>query len=172
MKKIDPRKSGKKPIFEFPALIVPPWLHPTARNSRHVILWSWAIIWTYYHIFLRFVTVKIFWPSLTISLKTFILPGHANYCIFFAGEISRHASFFTLEKIDHNSLTTVPQETFDLAKCCCACRDASSVRLLDIWQTIRSRCQLFVRLMILIAFFFVRQYQRRIYSLSIRYSYS
>ena len=69
VKKFGSRKSGKNPIFEFPALIVPPLLHPATRNSRHVILWSWAIKWTYYHIFLRFVTVKIFWPSLKITLN-------------------------------------------------------------------------------------------------------
>ena len=70
VKKFGSRKSGKNPIFEFPALTVPPWLHPTTRNYRHAILSSWAIIWTYYHIILRFVTVKIFWPYPRITLKS------------------------------------------------------------------------------------------------------
>ena len=87
MKKFGSRKSGKNPIFEFPALTVPPWLHPTTRNYRHAILSSWAIIWTYHHIILRFVTVKIFWPYPRITLKNLTKHGFDTSCDSADGEV-------------------------------------------------------------------------------------
>ena len=65
-----PQKLEKPHFLTFPPSLYPPWLHPATRNSRHAILPSWAIIWTYYHIILGFVTVKIFWPYLRITLNT------------------------------------------------------------------------------------------------------